>query len=125
MSVILEHELQFVETPGGNATSPVATLTRGATEISVVRQRQRPGGTNPPHTHDREEVLTALAGSLKVTLGDRAQRLAAGDTVIIPAGTTHRIENAGDQPAEWLIIAPAGIRYFGSGGEEMFPGWAD
>lgn len=42
----------------------------------------------------------------------------------IPAGTPHRIENAGEEPAEWLIIALPGVRFFGADGDEMFPGWA-
>lgn len=125
MPVIPHHMLEPIETPGGNATSPLATASRGATEVSVIRQRQQPGGTNPAHSHDREEVLVLLAGTLRVTLGDEPARMEAGDTVIIPAGTTHKLENVGDGDADWLIIAPAGVRFFGATGEEMFPGWAE
>lgn len=125
MPVIHAHDLNFMETPGGNATSAIASTSRGASEVSLYRQRQKPGGANPAHTHDREEVLTVLAGSIDLTSGGGTERLAAGDTAIIPANTLHRIETAGDALSEWLIIAPAGIRYFSEAGEEMFPAWAN
>lgn len=124
MPIIDRHDLHTFETPGGNATSPIATPSQGASEVSVIRQRQQPGGTNPLHTHDREEVLVMLAGGLQVTLGDEPRLVDAGDAVVIPAGTPHKLENTGDQEAEWLIVAPAGVRFFSAAGEEMFPGWA-
>lgn len=124
MPVVHERNMQVTETPGGNAITPVATATRGAHEVSVIRQRQEPGGANPPHTHDREEVLTMLDGAINLTLDGRAERLGPGDTAIIPASTAHQIRNAGETTAEWLIVAPAGIRYFGADGDEMFPAWA-
>jgi quercetin dioxygenase-like cupin family protein len=68
MTVVHSNELQFIETPGGNFGSGLATPSRGAAEVSVIRQRQQPGGANPPHMHDREEVMVLLAGAVTVTV---------------------------------------------------------
>lgn len=113
-----------IETPGGNAGAGLATPSVGATEVSVIRQRQQPGGANPVHSHDREEVMVVLAGTVAVTAGDDAHRLGPGDAIIVPARTPHRVENAGPEVAEWLLVAPAGVRFFHATGSEGSPPWA-
>ena len=124
MVVIRAHEVQGLETPGGNLTIPLATPSRGAHEFRVIRQRQAPGGANPLHSHDRQEVLLMSAGMAAVTLGEERLEVTAGDTVIVPSGALHRIENAGDEPVEWLLVLPADARFFGADGTEMRPTWA-
>ncbi len=116
--------VNFIETPGGNASAPLATASTGAREVSVIRQRQAPGGNNPPHTHDREEVLVLLAGTLDVTSQGETQTLCAGDSVVIPARTPHQLRNSGDEAAEWLLIAPAGYRFYRESGEDATPAWS-
>lgn len=124
MAVVHDSALQFIETPGGNSGSGVATPSRGAAEVSVIRQRQIPGGANPPHTHDREEVMVLLAGAVTVTVAGAPQPLGPGDALIVPPGTPHAVANTGDRPAEWLLVAPAGVRFFHLSGEEGSPPWA-
>lgn len=124
MIVVRGESLSFIETPGGNAGAGLVTAARGASETSVIRQRQAPGGANPAHYHDREEVMLLLAGRVNVTLEDETLELSQGDTLIVPPRTEHRIENTGDAPAEWLLFAPAGVRFFHASGEEANPPWA-
>jgi quercetin dioxygenase-like cupin family protein len=124
VNIIAADEIELIETPNGNRGAALATSSHGALEVSVIRQRQSPGGLNPPHTHDREEVMTVLAGRLRLTVEGEAGVVAAGDTAIIPARPTHKVENAGDVEAEWLLIAPAGIRFFHANGDEATPPWS-
>lgn len=124
MTLVRQSELQFIETPGGNAGAAVATPSRGAVDVSIIRQRQAPGGGNPPHTHDREEVMTLLAGEVSVVLAGEPVLLGAGDSLIIPAGAVHAIENRSDVDAEWLLIAPAGVAFIHASGEKGSPPWA-
>ncbi len=122
--VLAKDAVTMIATPGGNSTGGLATPQHGAREVSVIVQRQEPGGGNPSHRHDREEVLLLRAGKVRLTIGDEQFALAAGDTAIVPANTLHQIENSGDTVAEWLLIAPAGVRFFRPDGEENFPEWA-
>jgi quercetin dioxygenase-like cupin family protein len=126
MIVLQNDALEFIASPGGNASAAVATPSRRAREVSVIRQRQQPGGHNPPHTHDREEVIVVLRGQVGVTIGseDAEASLAEGDAVIIPAGAPHQIANRGADPAEWLLIATAGVRFFHNDGTEGTPPWS-
>jgi quercetin dioxygenase-like cupin family protein len=59
-----------------------------------------------------------------VSFGDASTALAAGDVLVIPAGTQHQLANAGNDEAEWLLIAPAGIGFFHANGERAEPAWA-
>ena len=47
------------------------------------------------HRHHRsEEIYHITKGSGLMTLGDKIFRITAGDTICIPPGTPHRIQNA-------------------------------
>lgn len=124
MTVIHGDEVRFIQTPGGNSGSGLATPGRGAAEVSVIRQRQQPGGANPMHTHDREEVMVLLAGCVTVTVAGEPHSLGPGDAVIVPPRTPHHVENAGAELAEWLLVAPSGVRFFHATGEEGSPPWS-
>ncbi len=108
----------------GNFAGGVATSSRGATEVSVIRQRQAPGAANPAHSHDHEEVMVVLSGTVRVTAGKEGAELSAGDAVIVPANVVHRIETTGETDAEWLLAAPAGVRFLFADGREASPAWA-
>ncbi|GGQ96542.1 cupin domain-containing protein [Deinococcus ruber] len=124
MTLLPQTPRQTTETPNGNSVTALATPSLGATDISVIRQRQRPGGFNPPHFHDREELTVLLEGRVNVSVNGEQTTLEAGDTLLIPASVLHSIENTGDTDAQWLIVSAAGIRFFSEAGDEMHPGWA-
>ena len=66
---------------------------------SLAEATVLPGRRTTLHRHARsEEIYHVTSGEGLMTLGDRAFRVAAGDTVCIPPGTPHRIGNAGAAP---------------------------
>lgn len=121
MAVVRGSDVEMMQTPGGMATGSLASPGRGATELLVLRQRQKPGGQNPPHMQDREEIMILLSGTVTVTVGDQPIQLSAGDTLILPARAVHRVVNTGEELAEWLLAAPAGMRFFSPTGQEINP----
>lgn len=63
---------------------------------SLAEARVPPGGITALHRHRAsEELYSVLEGTGQMTLGDKRFAVAAGDTVCIPPGTPHRIENTG------------------------------
>jgi quercetin dioxygenase-like cupin family protein len=116
--------LRHIETPGGNHSVGLATPSSGATDVTVVRQRQAPGGTNPWHTHDRQEVVVMQSGSLLLDIDAEQHELASGDIAVIPAGARHRLQASGVSPAEWLIVLPSGARFIADDGAVLSPEWA-
>ncbi len=120
MALVRGSKIEMMQTPGGMTWS-LASPGRGATEVLVLRQRAESGGGNPPHRQDREEVMIQLTGTVTVTVDDEPIRLSAGDTLIVPAHAVHHVENTSQEPAEWLIAAPVGMRFFSPTGEEVKP----
>ena len=59
----------------------------------------------------RTETWTVVKGSLKITVGEVTQNYSYGQTVSVPIGTKHRIENIGDEVAEVIEIQTG--TYFG------------
>jgi mannose-6-phosphate isomerase-like protein (cupin superfamily) len=54
--------------------------------------------------HHRSEHWTIVQGAARVTLGGETYDLAPGQHVHIPAETTHRIENAGEELMEFIEV---------------------
>jgi len=67
------------------------------------------GGHTIAHYHRQaEELYFFTAGSGRMTLGDEARDVAAGDCVVIPPGQVHELLNTGDEPLVLLCCcAPA------------------
>lgn len=54
--------------------------------------------------HHRSEHWTMVSGAARVELNGVAQSLAAGETLTIPVGQTHRLENQGSQPVHLIEV---------------------
>lgn len=124
MKIRTASSLTVFETPNASIT-PLATRKSGAEQVSIIRQRMQGSQRNPMHAHTSEEVMLMLDGAVDVTVDGITRRLAAGDTLIVPAGSMHCIENGGGQPAEWLIVSPLGMQFLGADGGAMTPAWAE
>ena len=68
----------------------------GVARQSLAEASLTPGQRTVLHRHAvTEELYHITAGSALMTLGERRFEVAAGDTVCIPPGTAHCIENTG------------------------------
>jgi len=64
------------------------------------------------HRHrESEELYHVTAGRGRMTLGEASFEVAEGDTVLIPPGTPHRIENVGDTPLRILCTCSPAYRH--------------
>ena len=81
----------------------------GNANQSLAEALVPPGSATLLHRHRRsEELYHVTAGSGFMTLGDEVFKVTVGDTVHIPPGTPHRIENRGTEPLRMLCCcAPA------------------
>ena len=72
-------------------------------EIRIARVQ----GAFDWHRHPHDELFYVIEGSLVVEFRDRTERLAAGDLLVVPAGTEHR-PVAAEGEAKLLLMDPAG-----------------
>lgn len=70
---------------------------------SLAEATVAPGARTQLHRHAlSEELYHVTVGSGIMTLGDSRLKVGAGDTVLIPPGTPHRIEATGAEPLRIL-----------------------
>ena len=64
------------------------------------------GGATRLHRHlNTEELYHFSGGAGTMTLGDEEFAIKQGDTVCIPAGTPHRVQNTGSTPLKILCCS--------------------
>lgn len=93
-------------TSSPNATmAGLAAPSRGSTELSTWTVTMDAGATGPEHSISREQVWTVTAGALEVTCRGRTEKVAAGQTLILPPGRLRRIH--APEQAEAHVSMPA------------------
>jgi quercetin dioxygenase-like cupin family protein len=108
----------------GMAGLQMATLygtpSKAGTGTFVIRYKATSDVTFPPHSHPTDEMVTVLAGTLMVNLGDKinwtgAKTLTAGAFAGIPAGIHHFgmlkaggiIQVSGIAPDDMIMVKPS------------------
>jgi quercetin dioxygenase-like cupin family protein len=78
-------------------------------QMSVMVVDVPPGGSVPPHRHDREEEgYFVLHGELALTIDQDTRTLAAGDFGHVPPRTLHAYANPGQEPVRFLAWTVGG-----------------
>jgi quercetin dioxygenase-like cupin family protein len=122
MPVIHRADARRTETPNAVMTT-LASPTQGGAGRAVWRVDMRPGQIGPEHAFDAEQVWTVIEGAATVELDGATHALAAGDTVVMPAGAARRVTSA---PAGFaaIVSAPAGARArLADGTDKGVPPW--
>ncbi|MEE9387323.1 MAG: mannose-1-phosphate guanylyltransferase/mannose-6-phosphate isomerase [Paracoccaceae bacterium] len=77
--------------------------------FQVKRIMVRPGGILSLQSHvHRSEHWVVVAGTAKVTVGDKVQLLGENQSVYIPLGAVHRMENPGKLPMYLIEVQTGG-----------------
>jgi mannose-6-phosphate isomerase-like protein (cupin superfamily) len=70
---------------------------------SLAEATVPPGADTLEHYHPAaEEIYVFTAGSGRMKLGEEEAGVSAGDTVVIPPGTPHKLWNTGSEPLRLL-----------------------
>lgn len=74
------------------------TIDRGE-GFHTKRITVAPGGQLSLQFHNhRSEHWTVVSGTARVTVGNEIRHMGANESVYIPLGAVHRLENLGDEP---------------------------
>lgn len=79
-------------------------------ELLAIDLVLAPDGHVPgAHVHpNQEERFEVVSGRMKFRLGMRTIEAGPGEVVVVPAGTIHKFQNAGDEPAHARVdVRPA------------------
>jgi quercetin dioxygenase-like cupin family protein len=84
-------ETRRTETPNATMTT-LASPTLGATAgLSLWQVEMAANATGPLHAFDSEQLWTVVEGTVSITVGHETTALAAGDTLVLPAGVPRQI----------------------------------
>jgi mannose-6-phosphate isomerase-like protein (cupin superfamily) len=101
--VRLEQREPFITADGSSIRELVGIPSGNASQQSVAEATVPPGGETLEHYHrTTEEVYLFLSGAGRMRLDDEEADVRAGDTVVIPPGTNHKLWNAGPEPLVFL-----------------------
>ena len=107
----------------GSTFSSFVAPSRGSTQLCAWRLQVPAGLTGAAHRPTREEVLLLLAGELTITLDGTATDLAAGDVVLVPAGSELRVDGGTTDATAWVTTTP-GLEAVMADGSRITPPWA-
>ncbi|GII90110.1 cupin domain-containing protein [Sinosporangium siamense] len=119
MYVVSETEQRTTRTPAADVFA-LAAPSQGSVEIATWRVEIGAGSATPVHSIDREQVWMPLSGVFEVLVGDRAERVGAGQAAILPAGAVRRVVAVGGA-AEALVAMGVGGTAAVPGGESGIP----
>jgi quercetin dioxygenase-like cupin family protein len=84
--------------------------------LFALRIKMPKGYHIPPHTHPKPEIVTVIAGTVRLGMGEtadqsRAQALAAGSFFALPPGMAHYVFTDEDTVIQVNSSGPWGLNY--------------
>ncbi len=93
----------FITKDGSEIRELAGTPTGNSVQQSLAEATVPPGAETEEHHHRvSEEIYFFTSGSGRMKLGDEETDVAAGDTIVIPPGTRHKLWNTGTEPLRLL-----------------------
>jgi mannose-6-phosphate isomerase-like protein (cupin superfamily) len=99
----------FITRDGSSIRELAGPAWTAARHQSLAEATLSPGGETAEHYHPKaEELYYFTSGSGRLRLGEDEADVRAGDCVVIPPGTPHKLFNPGPEPLVLLCCcAPA------------------
>lgn len=123
MPMLLRSDAPVFKLPGICFTT-LSSPSRGARENAVWEVTVDPGVAGSPHRLTREETFVALEGCAVVEVNGQRHELAAGSALVVEAGHTLALSNAGPQPFRALAVFPVGGQAVIDDKPAFVPPWA-
>lgn len=109
----------------GVETRMLVSAEGGAAQLCIFEQWVAPGTGAPTHSHPVEEVLTVREGEAEMWIGAERVTVAAGRSLLIPAGRLHGFCNSGKATLHLhAVLASAIFEATPEGGTEPVRRWA-
>jgi mannose-6-phosphate isomerase-like protein (cupin superfamily) len=103
IEILRARERDPLTPPDGSEVHELARPPDLARNQSLAEARVAPGSETVEHFHrTSEEIYYFLEGSGRMRLGDATAAVEAGEAVVIPPGTRHKVWNAGAEPLVFL-----------------------
>jgi mannose-6-phosphate isomerase-like protein (cupin superfamily) len=102
----------FITADGSQIRELVGPAWTPARNQSLAEATIPAGSATTEHHHPQAEELYLLtAGSGRIKLGDEVRDVRAGDCIVIPPGTPHKLWNTGAEPLTLLCCCAPAYRH--------------
>lgn len=102
----------YITRDGSRIRELMHPAVHGNVRQSLAEASLPPGCSTLLHRHHAsEELYHFVAGTGRMTLGAEDFAVAPGDTVLIPPGTPHCLQNTGAQPLRLLCCCAPAYRH--------------
>jgi mannose-6-phosphate isomerase-like protein (cupin superfamily) len=99
----LERVEAFITKDGSEIRELAGLPTGNSVNQSLAEATVPAGGDTEEHYHRvTEEIYFFTSGSGRMRLAEEETEVSAGDTVVIPPGTPHKLWNTGTEPLKLL-----------------------
>lgn len=96
----------FAELPADDVYDGVIRRSFSSDQATVTNYTFAPGATFPRHRHPQEQITLIQAGDVEMTIGDRVERLSAGDWSVVAPDVEHGITAGSTGATIVAIIVP-------------------
>ena len=104
---VIDHSTQRLSAPTDKVSSRgMITEEHGAESMSVREIVIEPGYSGRLHTHDTDEAVMVVEGSIQFIVGDEVQTVRSGYSMLAPPGVSHKLVNNTWVSARMLVIRP-------------------
>jgi mannose-6-phosphate isomerase-like protein (cupin superfamily) len=100
-----------------------ASPAAGSKELCAWRIELPGRAHGAPHHVTREEVLYVLSGTIRATIDGRTEEAAAGDVILVPAGSSFDVGNPTDEPVTAWVTTSVGFAGIMPDGSWITPPW--
>ena len=107
MPVIDHSERRMPKTEGKIASRDMVSAEDGARALSISEIIVEPGYAGALHSHDVDQALMVIEGSVQFIVGGETRSVRSGYTMLAPPGVPHRVVNNTWVAARMLAIQPA------------------
>lgn len=95
-----------------------------AGQFCLFENRSNGNTRTPIHVHARDdETLYIIEGELTAVIDGQPRRLTAGESIFLPRGIPHQLENVSGDPCKYILIGTPALfeRFVEEGGHELQP----
>jgi mannose-6-phosphate isomerase-like protein (cupin superfamily) len=85
----------------------IGELNSGSIDISIQITDVDPGEMQFLHSHEQEQCYYIIKGKGLMIIDEESEEVKEGDAILIPSGSTHGIENIGDDTLTYLTANQA------------------
>jgi quercetin dioxygenase-like cupin family protein len=96
----------FEELPADNAYAGITRRTFSSDRATVTSYSFTPGARFPLHRHPQEQITLIQSGEVEMTVGEKVDRLSAGDWSVVEPDIEHGITAGPEGAAIVAIVVP-------------------